>query len=82
MIDTDSEIDSEPVKEMTQKKVWVAILDDHTRDDHAEADAQEVDIAEPFEVGDDQMMTPGDDSLGAGPNQLCNCRCSSEFFIE
>jgi hypothetical protein len=82
MVDTDSEIDGEPVKEMVQKKVWITVLDSFTRDDHAEADAQEVGIDEPFEVGGDQMMTPGDDSLGAGPDQLCNCRCSSEFFIE
>lgn len=27
-------------------------------------------------VGDSRMMRPGDSSLGAGPEEIINCRCS------
>jgi hypothetical protein len=82
MRETGSEIDGVPVKGMAQEKIWIAILDDHTRPDHVEADAQEVGVDEPFEVGDELMMFPGDDSLGATAGNLCNCRCSCQFIID
>lgn len=68
--------------DMTKTKVWVAVLDDKTRDWHADADGQEVDLDDSFDVGGDQMMEPGDDSLGAGADNLCNCRCSCEYKVE
>ena len=82
MVDMDSEIDGDPVKEMAQKKVWITMLDDHTRAAHAEADAQEVDIDEPFEVDGEELMMPGDDSLGASEENLINCRCAMEYIVD
>ena len=82
MVDLDSDVGGRLVSDMVKKKAWIAILDDHTRFDHADADGQEVDKSEPFEVGGDELMYPGDDSLGAGEDQLCNCRCSCEDVIE
>lgn len=58
--------------EMT--KEWVATLDDRTRPEHQDADGQEVPYDEPFEVGGEEMMYPGDSS-GSGWN-IYNCRCS------
>ena len=59
------------------EKVWVATHDDRTRDDHLAMDGVAVPNDEPFVLPDGtQMMFPGDISLGAGANQVCNCRCS------
>lgn len=60
-------------------KVWLATEDSHTRPDHAAADGQEVGLDEPFTVGDDQLMYPGDSSLGAGADELVYCRCTQYF---
>ncbi len=62
-------------------KDWMSLRDDRVRDDHAEADGQTVPIDEPFEVGGDQLMFPGDTSLGAGPEELINCRCSVGYRV-
>lgn len=61
------------------EKVWQATHDDKTREDHAEADGQSVNISEPFEVGGEEMMWPMDDSLGATPGNTRSCRCVSFF---
>jgi len=53
---------------------WLATDDSRTRDDHAEADGQVRGINEPFTVGGEQLMYPGD-SAGS-PEQTCNCRCA------
>lgn len=51
--------------------------DDRTRADHVDADGQEVDISDPFQVGDDELMYPGDPDGSA--EQICNCRCSCTY---
>lgn len=56
------------------EKEWLALNDDRTRDDHSEADGQRVGLDEPFEVGDDLLMYPGDPS--GSPEEIINCRCS------
>ncbi|MCD8208419.1 MAG: phage head morphogenesis protein, partial [Bacteroidales bacterium] len=58
------------------EKVWMATLDDKTRDAHGEADGQAVPEDEPFEVGGEQLMYPGDDSMGASGWNIYNCRCT------
>lgn len=60
-------------------KTWISTQDDRTRPDHVEADGQIVGMDEPFEVGGDELMFPGDDSLGADVDQLANCRCSCTY---
>lgn len=62
------------------KKRWIGILDNRTRRSHRLLHGQVKNINEPFQVVDKkgvtvQMNYPGDRSLGAGPDQICNCRC-------
>lgn len=54
-------------------KEWVAVSDDRTRDDHAEANGQQVAMHESFSVGDDELLYPGDPS--GSPEEIINCRC-------
>ena len=54
-------------------KRWVATSDDRTRDEHAAADGQEVPNDEPFEVGGELMMYPGDVSMGCSAWNVINC---------
>lgn len=56
------------------EKQWLATLDDRTRHDHAVADGQTVPKDEPFIVGGEKLMFPGDPS-GSGWN-IYNCRCT------
>jgi uncharacterized protein with gpF-like domain len=45
------------------------------RPTHIEADGQVQPYDEPFDIGGVQFMHPGDDSLGAGPEDIINCHC-------
>jgi hypothetical protein len=56
------------------RKEWLATEDQRTREDHAEANGQTVDLDEPFIVGGEEMMMPGDPN--APPEQTINCRCA------
>jgi SPP1 gp7 family putative phage head morphogenesis protein len=56
------------------RKEWLATEDKRTREDHAEANGQIVDLDEPFIVGGEEMMMPGDPNASAG--QVINCRCT------
>ena len=56
------------------KKVWLATLDDRTRDEHAELDGQAVDPDEDFEVDGYRIAYPGDPH--ADPAMVYNCRCT------
>ena len=58
-------------------KEWVSVGDSHVRDSHVLADSQLRDVAEPFIVGGQRLMYPGDPSLGASAANFMNCRCSS-----
>lgn len=63
-------------------KRWVSVLDERTRPEHVEADGQEVIANDPFLVGSDKLMTPGDSSLGAALSNIINCRCSAVYFSQ
>jgi hypothetical protein len=81
--DTEAEFeDGTTIDDYKGRKTWVAIMDDRTRPEHAEADGQEVDYAEPFEVGGEELMQPGDDSLGASDWNLMGCRCEAVISLE
>lgn len=54
-------------------KEWVAVADARTRETHVEANGQEVEMHERFEVGDDELLYPGDPS--GMPEEVINCRC-------
>lgn len=55
------------------QKEWGAVMDGRTRDAHAEADGQIVNIDESFFVGGESMEYPGDPA-GSAEN-VCNDRC-------
>lgn len=61
---------------------WRATPDERTRQAHADADGQEVPQDEPFVVGGEEMMFPGDISLGASAGNTINCRCVIVNFIK
>lgn len=63
-------------------KTWWSIGDDVVREDHLMADQQEQELQEPFLVGPDQLMAPGDTSLGAPIGQVIHCRCSSVVDVD
>jgi hypothetical protein len=56
-------------------RVWVSVLDERTRDWHAEADGQEVGADEPFIVNGEELDYPGDPN--GSPENIINCRCVS-----
>lgn len=63
------------------KKEWRTVLDERTRDAHAIADGQIRKIMEPYVVGGELLMFPGDSSLGASIWNTINCRCDSNNNI-
>lgn len=62
------------------KKQWVAIMDSRTRDAHAAANGQIVEIDKPFLVGGENLMYPGDASGSIG--NIINCRCTTKFIFD
>ena len=64
------------------EKRWDAILDQKTRDKHAEADGQRQPMNEPFVVNGELLMHPGDTRLGASAGNVINCRCSVQYNTE
>lgn len=63
------------------KKEWIATADERVRDIHADADGQIVtgmDTA--FAVGGEELLFPGDTSLGATGENIFNCRCTVGYI--
>lgn len=63
------------------QKQWFAVMDKRTRHDHRKLDGQTIDKEDAFSIVDkngitQRMRYPGDDSLGASPAEVINCRCS------
>jgi HK97 family phage portal protein len=60
-------------------KSWLSSHGPHVRPAHAEAEEAYIDdpipLDEPFEVMGEQLMFPGDDSLGASLENIINCQC-------
>ena len=57
-----------------ERKQWLTTLDGRERDTHFDAHGQMVKIDEVFEVGDCQLMYPGDSGSGC-VEEIANCRC-------
>lgn len=56
-----------------EKKEWLSIIDDRTRESHVAANGQVVGLDAPFSVGGASMDRPGD-----GPAaEVVNCRCTT-----
>lgn len=66
--------------EMTRE--WMATRDARTRHEHGMADGQRVGVKEPFTVGGEKLMFPGDASLGASGWNLYNCRCAIKAMVK
>lgn len=62
------------------RKEWVAAADERTRTAHKDADGQVVPIDQPFRVGGELLMFPGDPS-GSGAN-IINCRCAISHIVD
>ena len=61
-------------------KVWLAALDNRTRESHTEAHNQERGLDEPFDVGGSAMQYPGD---GSAPiEEIANCRCTLTWVLK
>lgn len=63
-------------------KKWIARSGDtKTRDSHASMiGSQPIPMDQAFDVDGTKMMHPGDSSLGAKSNNICNCRCICGFI--
>lgn len=59
------------------RKQWVAAQDERTRIDHGEADGTIAADGQPFIVGGEELMFPGDPS--GSPENIINCRCVMNF---
>ena len=63
-----------------KEKEWLSTKDDRVRIEHLEVDGQVVPIDEPFIVGGEELMYPGDASGSAG--NVINCRCTELPVME
>ena len=61
-------------------KTWVAVMDDSTREAHADVDGETVSIEESFSVDGEDLEYPGDDS--GSPGNTINCRCTIIYNVE
>ena len=61
------------------RKMWLSTPDNRTRAAHSaiDVDGQIRDIDQPFDVGGEQLMYPGDSSLGASLGNVIQCRCTT-----
>lgn len=61
-------------------KQWLTMKDERVRETHVEVGDTITPIDQPFLVGDSLMNFPKDTSLGAGPEEVVNCRCTVRYF--
>lgn len=64
------------------RHVWQSVVDKRTRTSHKSANGQSRPINQPFDVGDSQLLYPGDTSLGASAEEVINCRCQPLYYID
>ncbi len=67
------------VKQGYKYKTWITMRDDKVRHTHAEANGYKVGIFDSFHIGASEMSFPRDYSLGAGAEEIVNCRCSLKY---
>lgn len=60
-------------------KTWKTFGDGRVRPSHRAVNGTRIPIDEAFKVGGYLMMFPNDSSLGAGAEEVVNCRCVLEF---
>ena len=64
---------------LPMQKEWIASGGERTRENHLFASGQTVNIDEPFVVGGDYLMQPGDPS--GSPEEIINCRCAVGYSV-
>ena len=64
---------------LDMRREWIASGGERTREDHRNANGQKVGMNEPFTVGGELLMQPGDPSGSA--EQVINCRCIVGYSI-
>lgn len=64
------------------QKMWMTILDGRERASHNQANGQKQSINSVYIVQGQQLMYPGDISLGATSDNVINCRCSSIIIVK
>lgn len=57
-------------------KIWMATLDNRTRDSHARLDGAEITLDDAFDNGLQRPRDPNGD-----PAEICNCRCSLRYGV-
>lgn len=76
-IDQAVEDPNNPIQAQEVRRTWIAARDDRVRDSHIAMSGQVVGHGEPFvSPTGARLMYPGDSSLGAGPAEIVNCRCT------
>lgn len=68
------------IKNGVEKHQWAALLDSRTRPEHAAAHGQVVALGEPFIVGGEALLHPGDPA--GSPENICQCRCDAYPVID
>lgn len=63
-------------------KEWVCACDKVSREWHKNADGQQVPLEEPFIVGGEKLMHPGDSSMGASAKNVIHCRCTMKSVLK
>lgn len=63
--------------------IWGATGDGRTRHTHQAMNGQKRKFGQPFvSPSGARLMYPGDTSLGAGPGEIINCRCSKIYRVD
>lgn len=63
--------------------IWRAARDGRTRDTHGSLNGDRAQFGTPFRSsGGARMRYPGDRSLGAGAEEIVNCRCTLTFKVD
>lgn len=65
----------------TGTKQWMTVGDSRVRAAHAAAHGQTKPIDQPFIVGGEKLMYPGDMTLGASIENVANCRCNVRYEV-
>lgn len=70
------------VSDLPLTKEWISTRDGNVRDTHRTADGQKVALDKAFTVGGQELMHPGDSSLGATPKETGGCRCFARYDLD
>ena len=68
-------------RQKVQTKTWQTAGDNKVRPSHAAVDGETIPFDDLFDVGGAKMFRPGDQSHGAGADEIVNCRCALLFNV-